>query len=84
MSKMNNSQTLTNHYQMTAFLFNNIATACHQLFHSNLLTNKQLGEDQEKIVSFIIFRACSILEHIFHSSFAYNQLFKMNTFKKCC
>ena len=42
MSKLSNgNQQLSNHYQMTMFLFNNIATACHQLFLSRLSNNKK-------------------------------------------
>nr|CAD2187454.1 unnamed protein product [Meloidogyne enterolobii] len=49
MSKLGNgNQQLANHYQMTMFLFNNIATAIHQLFVSRLIL-KDNKQNEEKM-----------------------------------
>jgi len=49
MSKLGNgNQQLANHYQMTMFLFNNIATAIHQLFVSRLIL-KDNKQNEEKV-----------------------------------
>lgn len=55
MAKLSNGNSeLMAHYHMSMYLFINISTACHQLFLTKLMANKEKKDEEEIMVNYFI------------------------------